>query len=79
MRPDYDPQKANEEFEEFYEDIFEELSNYGEVEELNVCDNVSDHMFGNVYVKFSDEESAQKAMQALTGRFYAGKLFGCRY
>lgn len=24
---------------------------YGEVEEMNVCDNLGDHLVGNVYVK----------------------------
>lgn len=31
-------------FQDFYEDIFEELSKYGEIENLNVCDNLADHM-----------------------------------
>ena len=39
-----DPRKMQEHFEDFYEDIFEELSKYGEVENLNVCDNLADHM-----------------------------------
>lgn len=26
---------------------------YGEVEEMNVCDNLGDHLVGNVYVKVS--------------------------
>lgn len=30
--------------QDFYEDIFEELSKYGEIENLNVCDNLADHM-----------------------------------
>ena len=38
--------------QDFYEDIFMELAQYGEVEYLNVCDNLADHMVGNVYVKF---------------------------
>lgn len=38
--------------QDFYEDIFLELAKYGEVEYLNVCDNLADHMVGNVYVKF---------------------------
>ena len=38
--------------QDFYEDIFLELAQYGEVEYLNVCDNLADHMVGNVYVKF---------------------------
>ncbi len=35
-----------EEFDTFYEEIFEELSQYGEVEELHVCENLGDHMIG---------------------------------
>ena len=31
-----DPQKIQEHFEEFYEDIFEELDKFGEIESLNV-------------------------------------------
>ena len=38
--------------QDFYEDIFLELAKYGEIEYLNVCDNLADHMVGNVYVKF---------------------------
>jgi hypothetical protein len=38
-------------FEDFYEEVFEELSKFGTVEEMNVCDNLGDHLVGNVYVK----------------------------
>jgi RNA recognition motif-containing protein len=58
--------------QDFYEDIFEELSKYGEIENLNVCDNLADHMIGNVFVKFREEEYAAAALNALNGRFYAG-------
>jgi splicing factor U2AF subunit len=68
----YDAQKTQEEFEEFYEDIFEELAKYGDIEELHVNDNVCDHMVGNVYVKYFHEDDADKALKAITGRFYAG-------
>lgn len=30
--------------QDFYEDLFEELSKYGELENLNICDNLADHM-----------------------------------
>ncbi|KAK1352776.1 hypothetical protein POM88_052614 [Heracleum sosnowskyi] len=30
--------------EDFYEDLFEELSKYGELESMNICDNLADHM-----------------------------------
>ncbi|CAM6016908.1 hypothetical protein CY35_15G042400 [Sphagnum magellanicum] len=68
-----DPRKLQEHFEDFYEDIFEELSKYGEIENLNVCDNLADHMIGNVFVKFREEEYAAAALNALNGRFYAGR------
>ena len=60
-------------FQDFYEDIFEELAKFGEIENLNVCDNLADHMVGSVYVKFSDEEGAAAALQGLQGRFYGGR------
>ena len=59
--------------QDFYEDIFEELAKFGEIENLNVCDNLADHMVGSVYVKFSDEEGAAAALQGLQGRFYGGR------
>ncbi|RWR82380.1 RNA recognition motif domain-containing protein [Cinnamomum micranthum f. kanehirae] len=68
-----DPRKIQEHFEDFYEDLFEELSKYGEIESLNICDNLADHMVGNVYVQFREEEHAANALRNLTGRFYAGR------
>eukprot|EP00249_Psilotum_nudum_P019982 c27507_g1_i3 orf=325-1266(+) len=68
-----DPRKVQEHFEDFYEDLFEELSKYGELESLNVCDNLADHMVGNVYVQYQEAEQAAAALQAMTGRFYAGR------
>ncbi|XP_024020084.1 splicing factor U2af small subunit B [Morus notabilis] len=68
-----DPHKIQEHFEDFYEDIFEELCKFGEIESLNVCDNLADHMIGNVYVQFKEEDHAAAALQALQGRFYNGR------
>ncbi|KAJ4842183.1 hypothetical protein Tsubulata_018495 [Turnera subulata] len=68
-----DPRKIQDHFEDFYEDLFEELSKYGDIESLNICDNLADHMVGNVYVQFREEEHASSALQNLTGRFYAGR------
>jgi splicing factor U2AF 35 kDa subunit len=68
-----DPDKMQEHFEDFYEDIYEELSKFGEIESLNVCDNLADHMIGNVYVQFREEEQAAAALRALQGRFYSGR------
>ncbi|OVA17868.1 RNA recognition motif domain [Macleaya cordata] len=68
-----DPRKIQEHFEDFYEDLFEELSKYGEIESLNICDNLADHMVGNVYIQFREEEHAANALRNLSGRFYAGR------
>jgi splicing factor U2AF subunit len=68
-----DPKKIQEHFEDFYEDIFEELGKFGEIESLNVCDNLADHMIGNVYAQFKEEDHAAAALQALQGRFYSGR------
>ena len=41
-----------EHYDEFFEEVFTEMEEkYGEVEEMNVCDNLGDHLVGNVYVK----------------------------
>lgn len=77
--PKMDPRALQEHFEDFYEDIFEELASYGEVEGLNVCDNLADHLVGNVYVKYREEESALAALNALSGRFYAGRPILCEF
>lgn len=40
-------------FDQFYEDFFVEIAKaYGEIEELHICDNVGDHLLGNIYIKF---------------------------
>lgn len=71
---EYDKRYLKQHFEEFYEDTFEELSKYGELEELNVCDNVNEHLLGNVYAKYKKEDCAELAMQGLKGRYYAGRM-----
>ncbi|KAJ3200129.1 hypothetical protein HDU82_009171 [Entophlyctis luteolus] len=50
------------------------MCKYGEVEEVKVCDNIGDHLLGNVYVMFVSEEDAGNAVDALNKRFYAGKI-----
>ena len=65
--------RGQEGFEAFVEDVFEELDACGEIEGVNVCDNVTDHMMGNVYVKFVEEEAAARAVEKLRGRYYDGR------
>lgn len=61
-------------FDEFFEDIYVELEEkYGRIEEMNVCDNLGDHLIGNVYVKFKHEDDAERAVDELNNRWFAGK------
>merc|ERR1719505_188789 len=46
---------------------------YGEIEEMNVCDNLGDHLVGNVYVKFRYEEDAEKAVNDVNNRWFDGQ------
>jgi len=71
---EYDKEFLQENFDEFYEDVFDECSKFGRIEELNVCENVAEHMLGNVYVKYSRESEAQKALDGLKNRYYAGRV-----
>lgn len=56
-----------------------EFTKFGEIEELHVCENLGEHMFGNVYVKYTEEENATKALMNLNGRYYAGRPLYVEY
>ncbi|XP_074162831.1 splicing factor U2AF 26 kDa subunit isoform X3 [Sminthopsis crassicaudata] len=58
----------------FSQEVFTELQEkYGEIEEMNVCDNLGDHLVGNVYVKFRREEDAERAVTELNNRWFNGQ------
>lgn len=38
-----------------------------------MCDNVGDHLIGNVYARYKYEEDAQRAIDALNSRWYAAR------
>merc|ERR1712071_7588 len=67
-------EEAQEHFDNFFEDVFAECEDkYGKIEEMNVCDNLGDHLVGNVYIKFRKEEDAEKAVNDLNNRWFAGR------
>jgi splicing factor U2AF 35 kDa subunit len=68
-----DEKQAMEDFLCFYEDMFLELSKFGRIDELHICDNLGDHMIGHVYCKYFNEEDASDALQVMNGRFYDGR------
>lgn len=69
-----DKDKAQEDFLVFFEDIYMELSKFGQLEALHVVDNLGDHMIGHIYANFKDEEMASDALQGLQGRYFDGRL-----
>ena len=62
-----------------HRDFFVELSKFGRLEALHVCDNLGDHMVGHVYAKFSDEEEAADALNIMNGRYYLGRRLEVEY
>ena len=69
---------TDEEMQEHYDNFFEEVfieceDKYGEIEEMNVCDNLGDHLVGNVYIKFKYETDAERAVIDLNGRWFGGR------
>lgn len=67
-------EEMQEHYDNFFEDVFVECEDkYGEIEEMNVCDNLGDHLVGNVYIKFRHEADAEKAASDLNNRWFGGR------
>lgn len=49
------------------------MMKYGEIEDMIVVDNLGDHIVGNVYVKYSEDEFSENAQKHINGRFFNGK------
>jgi len=77
--PDGQPVDDTQPFQDFYEEVAEEFMKFGDVEAVNVLENLGDHMFGNVYVKYREEEDAEKCLKTMSGRYYAGRLIMPEY
>lgn len=80
LNPSHDPHcslspaQLQQHFDLFWEDLFVELSlRYGPIDEMVICDNIGDHLIGNVYVRFREEEAAGRAVEDLNKRWYAGR------
>ncbi|KAL4246013.1 U2 auxiliary factor small subunit [Abortiporus biennis] len=77
--PAHDPvcklteKELQEGFDAVYEDLYCELAKFGHLLELHVCDNVGDHLIGNVYARYEWETEAQAAVDNLNDRWYAGR------
>ncbi|CAD7955700.1 unnamed protein product [Amoebophrya sp. A120] len=70
---------AVDQVEEFYEETFFHMAKFGEIEDLLLVDNISEHMSGNCYVKYYTEDAATKALEAVNGKFYSGRQIKAEY
>uniref|UniRef100_A0AAF5Q222 Uncharacterized protein n=2 Tax=Wuchereria bancrofti TaxID=6293 RepID=A0AAF5Q222_WUCBA len=78
IRQDFSKEKEQREFDEFFREVYLEIDEeYGEIDEMNVCDNTGEHMLGNVYIKFMHESNASNAVKALNNRWFNGKPIHC--
>ncbi|CAJ1368700.1 unnamed protein product [Effrenium voratum] len=50
-----------------------------QIEDMVVVDNVSEHMLGNVYCKYFNDNDADKAAQQMDKRFYGSRLIAVEY
>lgn len=78
LNPAHDPactlnaEQLQQHYDLFYEDLYVEMARkYGEIDEMMICDNIGDHLIGNVYVRFASEDVAARAVDDLNKRWYA--------
>jgi len=71
--------KLQNHYEDFLEDFIEEMKKFGDILETLTMMNTGDHMIGNTFVKFADEEQAAAALAGVKGRFYAGRKVHVKY
>ena len=62
------------EFTDFFEDVLDEVVEYGRVDDLLIVQNLGDHLHGNTYIRFHSEDDAAAALKAVQGRYYNGHL-----
>lgn len=44
-----------------------------------IVDNLGDHIVGNVYVRYTNEDYAENAIKNIHGRFFNGKKIDAQY
>lgn len=71
------PKQVQEYFDHFYKDIFLKFASLGEVYSMVVCENDNNHLNGNVYVKFSNKDSAYNAVMLLNQEWFGGRPVHC--
>lgn len=55
-------------FEHFYKETWRSLMEMGKIEELRVVSNLGEHLLGNVYVRFDNNETAANVVKELKNK-----------
>ncbi|XP_076042056.1 uncharacterized protein LOC143025951 isoform X2 [Oratosquilla oratoria] len=74
---EYGEDETYQDFKDFYFDVLPEFCRHGEVIQFKVCCNTSPHLQGSVYVQYSEEVEAMRAVSVFNGRWYAGRQLSC--
>ena len=72
--PDDKIQEVVTHLESWYQEIFLEVSRFGEIREMHICDNLGDHLIGNIYIKFASSEDAENVKNNISRRYYRDRL-----
>lgn len=65
--------QIQEDFDQFYRDVFTKVARLGKVTSMVICENENDHLTGNVYIMFSDEDVANSVNNILNQEWYNGR------
>jgi splicing factor U2AF 35 kDa subunit len=69
---DHHYSQNNPHFQRFFFDVYWELEKFGPIKTINVCNNISPHLRGSVYVTYKSINDTIQCYRNLNGRFYAG-------
>lgn len=66
-----------EDYDAFYQDVFMKASALGELQEIIVCENKTDHLNGNVYIRFTTTDEGRKARDYFNTIWYDKRPLYC--
>lgn len=71
------PKEVQQQFDEFYRDIFIKFALLGQVRDIVVCENENNHLNGNVYVRYEDPDMAMFATLTLNQEWFNNRPVHC--
>jgi len=72
MKIDFDPKYLQKHLDKFVAELWQLLLDFGPIAEINVPENLCDHILGSVYVKFESASYAAECVKGLKEKKYNG-------